>query len=64
MLDQPNNIINLIGGARMWDSTGSADADKIVMNQMTGDFTAEGHVTSTRLPDKKKDDSSGGGMLV
>jgi lipopolysaccharide export system protein LptA len=63
LLDQPNNIINLIGGARMWDATGSADADKIVMNQMTGDFTAEGHVTSTRLPDKKKDDSSGGGML-
>ena len=60
LLDQPNNIINLINGARMWDSTGSADADKIVMNQMTGDFTAEGHVTSTRLPDKKKDDSSGG----
>ena len=42
LLDQPNNIINLIGGARMWDSTGSADADKIVMNQMSGDFTAEG----------------------
>jgi lipopolysaccharide export system protein LptA len=63
LLDQPNNIINLIGGARMWDSTGSADADKIVMNQMTGDFTAEGHVSSTRLPDKKKDDSNGGGML-
>ena len=53
LLDQPNNIINLIGGARMWDATGSADADKIVMDQMTGDFTAEGHVTSTRLPDKK-----------
>jgi lipopolysaccharide export system protein LptA len=63
LLDQPNNIINLIGGARMWDSTGSADADKIVMNQMSGDFTAEGHVTSSRQPDKKKDDSSGGGML-
>jgi len=63
LLDQPNNIINLLGGARMWDSTGSADADKILMNQMSGDFTAEGHVTSTRLPDKKKDDSGGGGML-
>jgi lipopolysaccharide export system protein LptA len=63
LLDQPNNIINLIGGARMWDLTGSADADTIVMNQMSGDFTAEGHVTSTRMPDKKKDDSSGGGML-
>ena len=63
LLDQPNNIINLFGGARMWDHTGSADADKIVMNQMTGDFTAEGHVSSTRMPDKKKDDSGGGGML-
>jgi lipopolysaccharide export system protein LptA len=63
LLDQPNNIINLIGGARMSDSTGTADADKIVMNQMTGDFTAEGNVTSTRLPDKKKGDSGGGGML-
>ena len=63
LLDQPNNIITLIGGARMWDSTGSADADKIVTNQMSGDFTADGHVTSTRMPDKKKDDSSGGGML-
>jgi lipopolysaccharide export system protein LptA len=63
LLDQPNNIITLIGGARMSDSTGSADADKIVLCQTTGDFTAEGHVTSTRMPDKKKDDSSGGGML-
>jgi len=63
VLDQPNNIINLTGGARMWDSTGSADADKIVMDQKSGDFTAEGNVTSTRLPDKKKDDSGGGGML-
>ncbi len=63
MLDQPNNIINLTGGARMSDATGSADADKIVMNQMSGDFTAEGNVTSTRLPDKKNDDSGGGGML-
>lgn len=63
VLDQPNNIINLTGGARMWDSTGSADADKIVMDQKSGDFTAEGNVTSTRLPDTKKDDSGGGGML-
>lgn len=67
LLDQPNNIITLIGGARMWDSTGSADADKIVTNQSSGDFTAEGHVSSTRMPDKKPDktnnSSAGGGML-
>ncbi len=63
LLDQPNNIITLVGGARMSDSNGTADADKIVMNQMSGDFTAEGRVTSTHTPDKKKDDNSGGGML-
>jgi lipopolysaccharide export system protein LptA len=63
LLDQPNNIITLLGGARMSDSTGTADADKILMNQMSGDFTAEGHVISTHKPDKKKDDNSGGGML-
>jgi lipopolysaccharide export system protein LptA len=54
-LDQPNNRIDLVGKARIWDSTGSADADKILMNQNSGDFTAEGNVTSTRMPDKSKD---------
>jgi len=63
LLDQSSNIITLVGGAHMSDSTGTADADKIVMNQMSGDFTAEGNVTSTRMPDKKKDDDNGGGML-
>jgi len=63
LLDQPNNIITLTGNARMSDATGSADADKIVLCQTTGDFTADGHVVSTRMPDKKKDDASGGGML-
>jgi lipopolysaccharide export system protein LptA len=63
LLDQPNNIITLLGGARMSDANGTADADKIVMNQMSGDFTAEGHVISNHVPDKKKDDNSGGGML-
>ena len=63
VLDQPNNIITLIGGSRIWDSTGSADADNIVMNQMSGDFTADGNVTSTRMPEKKKDAADGGGML-
>jgi len=63
-LDQPNNVMLLNGAARVWDSTGSADADKITLDQKSGDFSAEGNVSSTRLPDKKKDSSaSGGGML-
>jgi lipopolysaccharide export system protein LptA len=78
-LDQQNNRIDLNGKARIWDSKGSADADKILMDQNSGDFTAEGNVNSTRLPDKKEDkeakevkgakvakeakSDSGGGML-
>ena len=63
-LDQPNNLMLLTGSSRVWDATGSADADKIVLDQKSGDFSAEGNVSSTRLPDKKKDSStSGGGML-
>ena len=52
-MDQPNNKIDLTGKARISDSNGSADADKILMDQNTGDFTAEGNVTSTHMPDKK-----------
>ena len=63
VLDQPNNIITLLTGARVSDATGTADADKIVLNQKSGDFMAEGNVNSTRLPDKQKDSSGGGGML-
>ncbi len=49
-LDQQNNRIDLNGKARIWDSKGSADADKILMEQNSGDFTAEGNVSSTRMP--------------
>ncbi len=52
-LEQQTDMMNLDGSARMWDSTGSAAADRIVMNQKSGDFTAEGHVASTRQPDQK-----------
>jgi len=68
VLDQPNNLIDLTGAARVWDPTGSADADKIKLEQKSGDFTAEGNVSSTRMPDKKKKDdkdaSGGGGLLA
>jgi lipopolysaccharide export system protein LptA len=63
VLDQPNNIITLVKGARISDATGTADADTIVLDQKTGDFTAEGNVNSTRLPDKKKESNEKGGIL-
>jgi len=59
LLDQPNNRIDLFGTARVWDNTGSADADRILLDQKTGDFTAEGNVSSTRLPDQKPDQGKG-----
>jgi lipopolysaccharide export system protein LptA len=38
----------------MWDSTGSTSADRIRMDQRTGNFEAEGHVSSSRMPEQKK----------
>jgi lipopolysaccharide export system protein LptA len=57
-LDQGTDLMTLDKGARVWDPTGSAAADKIVMNQKSGDFTAEGHVASTRMPDPKGNSSA------
>ncbi len=52
VLEQDKNLMVLTGAARVWDSTGSESADRIVMNQKSGDFTAEGHVASMHQPDK------------
>jgi lipopolysaccharide export system protein LptA len=52
-LEQQKDLMTLDGSARVWDLTGSAAADKIVMNQKSGDFVADGHVASTREPEKK-----------
>ena len=57
-LDSDQNIILLDTGARMADATGSTSADHIRMDQRTGDFTAEGSVKSSRLPDKDQKKSS------
>jgi len=46
--------------ARFWDSAGSLAARKIILDQQTGDLTAEGDVSSTRLPDAARPSS---GML-
>jgi lipopolysaccharide export system protein LptA len=51
-LDQGSNIIVLDGAARMWDSAGSTSADRIRMDQRTGDFLADGNVNSSHMPDK------------
>ena len=60
ILEQVENRITLDKRARMWDSTGNTTADHIVLDEKSGNFTAQGHVNSSRLPDqsKKKSDSA------
>ncbi|HYO84210.1 MAG TPA: LptA/OstA family protein, partial [Bryobacteraceae bacterium] len=58
---QPTEQILLTGTARIEDSTSSTDADRITLNQKSGDLEAVGNVASMRQPDAKKD--AKGGML-
>jgi lipopolysaccharide export system protein LptA len=53
-LEQTINRITLTDGAHVLDDTGSATADKIVMNQANGDMDAIGHVLSTHAPDRNE----------
>ena len=57
-LDEGQNVILLETGARVADATGSTSADRIRLDQRTGDFTAAGGVTSSRLPDKDEKKNS------
>ena len=53
-LEQTINRITLTDGAHVEDDTGSAVADKIIMNQANGDMDASGHVLSTHAPDRNE----------
>jgi lipopolysaccharide export system protein LptA len=57
-MDADQNLILLDTAARMWDSAGSTAADRIRLDQRTGDFLAEGNVASSRLPDKDQKKNS------
>jgi lipopolysaccharide export system protein LptA len=57
-LDSARNVILLETSARVWDETGSTSAAHIRMDQTTGDFTAEGQVNSSRLPDQDQKKNS------
>ena len=52
-LDQAANMVVLEAQARIEDATGATSADRIRLDQRTGDFTATGRVTSSRLPEKQ-----------
>jgi lipopolysaccharide export system protein LptA len=57
-LEQAKDLITLEGSARATDPTGSAAADRLVMNQKSGDFVADGRVATTRMPDQKASSSA------
>jgi lipopolysaccharide export system protein LptA len=57
-MDADLNLIVLDSLARVWDSTGTTSADRIRMDQRSGDFTAEGNVVSSRLPDRDQKKNS------
>lgn len=52
-LESATDRVSLTGKARVWDPSGSTDAEQIVMDQKTGETVATGSVASTRLPDPK-----------
>jgi len=57
-LEQAKDLITLEGSARTSDPTGTAAADRLILNQKSGDFIADGRVSTTRLPDQKPSSSS------
>jgi lipopolysaccharide export system protein LptA len=60
-LDSAQDSIVLQSAARMWEPASSTSADAIHLDQKTGDFTAEGNVRSSQIPDK--DQKKSGDML-
>ncbi|HUP02653.1 MAG TPA: LPS export ABC transporter periplasmic protein LptC, partial [Bryobacteraceae bacterium] len=60
-LDSDHDAIALQTSARMWDSAGSTSAAVIHLDESTGDFTAEGGVISSHMPDQ--DPKKGSQML-
>lgn len=47
-LEQTKNEITLVNPARIWDLTGSTEAERIVLDQKSGNFSAFGRVRSVR----------------
>lgn len=58
-LDAAKDVITLLHSARVWDDGGAVTADRIILEQATGDFLAEGNVASVRNPEK----NAGPGVL-
>ncbi len=51
VMDQKKNLITLTGNSRVWDMTGSTDAETILISQGDGGTIARGNVRTVREPD-------------
>jgi lipopolysaccharide export system protein LptA len=58
LLDNDKNLMDLDAKSRIWDASGSTDADHIQIDQKSGNFNALGNVSTSRMPEKDKDESS------
>jgi lipopolysaccharide export system protein LptA len=57
VLDNARNVMDLEAHAHIADDSGSTLGNHIRLDQATGDFDARGKVSTTRLPDQKKNAS-------
>ncbi len=58
VLEETRDTIVLEQAARIWDTSGSTAADRITLDQKSGDVLAEGNVVSMRVPEQKGTSSS------
>jgi lipopolysaccharide export system protein LptA len=57
-LQNDTNVMDLDKNARISDASGTTSGDNIRLDQATGDFDAKGHVSTTRLPEENKSEST------
>lgn len=62
-LEQAQDLMTLDGSATTYDPTGKVNADRITLNQKTGDYTADGSVSTVRQPAKDTKSSANSAML-
>jgi len=58
VLDQTAERILLEGTARLWDESGSVAADRLELDQTSGDLAAQGRVSASRRPERKGQSSA------
>lgn len=51
--DQAKDLLTLSGAASTSDASGKVNADRITLDQKSGDYAAEGNVATTRQPSRK-----------